>query len=212
MTQPCYDAMTYRAVSLFAVNGEFWHGHLINPHSNESWTLFHNLAADHLQTSCQNIRLVETPSSAPDPVCIMALVNTRETSSRQITLISLSEEIWRGTIHEIEGDAGTISFRSMRRLRALASRHFRVLSKHIQLVVADHDLSEPIVVTACADLRPLQLRSAAFEEWRNLVLPPPLQDSSDDEVIARQAAEVNHQHRAFTDSSDSSSPDSVFFA
>jgi hypothetical protein len=115
-------------------------------------------------------------------------------------------------MHDMEGDVGTISSRAMRRLRALASRHFRVLSRHIRLIVADHDFSEPIVVTACADLRPLHLRSAAFEEWRNQVLPPPLQGSSDEEGIARQAAAVDHQHRAFTDSSDSSSPDSVFFA
>ena len=204
--------MTYRAVSLFTVNGEFWSGHLVDPHSSESWSLFHHLAADRLRTSCQNIRLVETPSAAPDPVRIMALVDTGETSSRRITLISLSEEIWSGTVHDIEGGVGTISSRTMRRLCALASRHFGVLSRHIRLIVAGHDFCEPTVVTACADLRPLHLRSAAFEEWRDLVLPPPLQGSSDEEGIAGQAATVDHQLRAFTDSSDSSSPDSVFFA
>jgi hypothetical protein len=201
--------MTYRAVSLVTVSGEFWSGHLVDPHSSESWSLFHQLAADHLRTSCQNIRLVETPSAAPDPVRIMALAETEETSSRCVILLSLNEEIWRGTLHEIEAGA-TINFRSMRCLRAYASRHFRVLSKHIRLVVADRDLGEPIVVTACVDLRPLQLRSASFQKWRDFVLPPPLQGSSDDEAVTGHDTELNHQRRAFTDSSSSSSPDPFF--
>jgi hypothetical protein len=201
--------MTRRAVSLLTVDGEFWSGHLTEPHSSDSWSLYLSLAADHLQTSCQHIRLVETPSSSPDPIRFMAHMNIGGTSSRQVILTSLSDEIWRGTLHEIEAGT-TINFRSMRCLRALASRHFRVLSKHIRLVVADRDLGEPIVVTACADLRPLQLRSAAFQKWRDFVLPPPLQGSSDDEAVTGHDTELNHQRRAFTDSSSSSSADPFF--
>jgi hypothetical protein len=200
--------MTRRAVSLVAVDGEFWSGHLVDPYSRDSWSLYHNLAADHLRISCQCIRLVEIPSSPPDPVRIMAHMDDGATPSREVILTSLSEEIWRGTMHEIEADAGLITCRSMCFLRAFASQHFLVLTKHIHLVVDDHDASEPIMVTACADLRPLKLRSAAFREWRYLALPPPLWGSyyfhSDEESVAGQETEVDYQRRAFTDLSDSS--------
>jgi hypothetical protein len=205
LTELYRNVMIRRAVSLVAADGEFWSGHLADPYCRNSWALYYDLAADHLRISSQCIRLVDTPSTPPNPVRIMAHMEEGATPAREVVLTSLSQEIWRGAMREIEADAGLLTCRSMCYLRAFASRHFRVLTHNFHLMENEHDISGPISVTACADLRPLRLISVIFREWRDLALPPPDWSSyffhSDEESVGEHEVGI---HRAFTDSSDSS--------
>ena len=173
MTEPSRNVSVHRAVSLVTSEGEFWSGRLADPDCLDSWLLYNRLAADHLRISGQCIELVEVPSSPTDPVRILARMIEGATPAREVILTSLSQEIWRGAMREIEADAGLLTCRSMCYLRDFASRHFRVLTQNIHLMQDEQGPSEPIVVTACADLRPLALRAAVFREWRYLALPIP---------------------------------------
>ena len=173
MTEPSRNVLVRRAVSLVTSEGEFWSGHLADPDCRDSWLLYNKLAADHLRISGHCIEFVETPSSPPDPVRILVRMIEGATPAREVVLTSLSQEIWRGAMREIEADAGLLTCRSMCYLRDFASRHFRVLTQNIHLMQDEQSPSEPIIVTACADLRPLRLRAAVFREWRYLALPIP---------------------------------------
>ena len=173
MTEPSRHVSGHRAVSLVTSEGEFWSEHLADPDCRDSWLLYHRLAAEHLCISEMFIEFVEAPSSPPDPVRILVRMIEGATPAREVVLTSLSQVIWRGAMREIEADGGLLTCRSMCYLRDFASRHFRVLAQNIHLMQDEQGPSEPIIVTACADLRPLRLRAAVFREWRDLALPIP---------------------------------------
>jgi hypothetical protein len=182
-----------------SLGGEIWIGHLAEPSSDESMSTLRDIAARFFGVPQHCVRLIETPSSPNDRFCIMAYAENEVAQTKEVIMTSLSEDIWNGVIDEPESEA------SMATLRSIAARHFRVLSKHIRLVMTDHDLAEPLLVTAYADVRPVELQLLACRKWHELILPPPLAGSSeDDELGMGHGYDAAYPRTAFSDSSDSS--------